>query len=1415
MQTLRAIAVVCVITAPPSLASARDVARGIVFVDQDGDGRHDPGESPLPDVPVSNGRDVVLTGQDGRYELPIDDDDIIFVIKPRGYMTPVDAFNLPRFFYIHKPAGSPEGLRYAGVAPTGPMPESIDFPLLQRDEPDTFRVILFGDPQPGTIKEVDYFAQDIVQEVIGADAAFGISLGDIVNDNLELFEPMAATVSLIGIPWYNVYGNHDQNYDVESDELADETWERVFGPPTYAFDWGPVHFIVLDDVMYEGNIETRRSHAELGPHLAFVENDLKHVPKDQLVVLMMHIPIVEVEDRQELFALLSDRPHTFSMSSHWHIQSQFFLGADDGWTGAEPHHHLVQGAACGSWWNGLEDEWGIPHTMMRDGVPNGYSIITFSGNQYSIRFKAARRSAEEQMAIHAPSSVTVGETGSTEVLANVYAGTERSQVEMRIGGSQSWLPMKQVETFDPYFVMAQAREEGLNLQFHQDLPNPQATKHIWAANLPTGLTVGSHLIEVRSRDMYGQVSFGRRLIRVVPPPSPPIFPPSPATVASVPHSELSLEKENPKSVRVMSYNMLWDGLFDRPVHFRRMLRAINPDIICFQEVRSFAPQVAAKLDAILPLPDSKWQAHEARGTVLASRWPLSMRAADTVPSTRRGQAMALVDLPDAEYDVDLYVISAHFKCCGSEGSPEDERRQRQADANINWFRDLRQAGGHVDLPAGTPFLIAGDFNIVGGLQPLNTLLDGNIINEDIYGADSPADWDGSNLADLIPVHNAGPASYTWRSDGSVHAPGRLDFFIYTDSVMSVDKSYVLNTLDMAVVDLASHGLSKQDTLQTSDHLPIVVDLTFGDTDDRGEVSAREEGDALRPNWAKDLVIYEVATKGFTSPNGPESGTFRSLQEKMAYLEELGINAIWLTGHSLSDPKHFYGIWTQYACVEPGKLDPSLGTEQDFKDMIAEAHRRGIRVFLDTIEHGVMNDSPLIAKHPDWFKGGSWGMTDYDWNGEHPDLEEWWVQMWTRAVLEWGVDGFRCDCGVYRPDLWLEIKRRCAAAGKPIFVLAENKRDTTSDAIQRDINLFRSRHGRLDDHAALRNLAGVRDLLHGELKGTMFQCEVLYQDNHRVLDTTRGGPLRVSFLGIGKDLVGTYELPPDGEPDWSWSIDGVDADRPIKNIQLHCAERTWKWQSNLEGGWRLAVSPNAGGLTVSGGNPLPGPKLRVISPSCHDCGWEGFPAGKNSYTVQGSRFVFGYGVLFAPAIPLFMSGDEFDADFKPLPGLCPDLYGKGQPGTGTWLYGSWLQWDQLKDERHGDMLKDVKRMLAIRRAHRDLIHAVVPDKVDIRLSAVPTSGHDNLPIPYALSNGKRALLVVGNPTALSVDVELKITPKGLGLPVNTKMLLVSDLWPRERRARRMTIEELSHYRCTVPADRTPGGGLRVFRFELPH
>src|SRR5690606_34870642 len=105
-------------------------------------------------------------GDDGRYELAVQGDRNVFVLKPRSWRTPLSEDNLPQFYYIHKPHGSPP-LQYPGVAPTGPLPESVDFPLYPQPEPNQFKAILFGDPQPRNLKEVEFVAHDVVEELIG------------------------------------------------------------------------------------------------------------------------------------------------------------------------------------------------------------------------------------------------------------------------------------------------------------------------------------------------------------------------------------------------------------------------------------------------------------------------------------------------------------------------------------------------------------------------------------------------------------------------------------------------------------------------------------------------------------------------------------------------------------------------------------------------------------------------------------------------------------------------------------------------------------------------------------------------------------------------------------------------------------------------------------------------------------------------------------------------------------------------------------------------------------------------------------------------------------------------------------------------------------------------------------------------
>lgn len=499
------------------VARGDEIARGVVFDDRNANGARDVSEPGLAGVRVSNGREIVRTDGQGRYEVAVDDDDIVFVIKPRGWRTPIDENNIPRFYYIHKPGGSPVDLDFAGVSPTGPLPASIDFPLAAQEEPGRFRAIFFGDTQPRDVREVEYLSHDVVEELAGTDASFGVTLGDIVFDDLSVFEPYVESVALVGVPWYNVLGNHDVNYDVAHDELSDETYERRFGPATYSFDYGPVHYVVIDNVFFyrDEKDEATFRGGFTEEQLRFLVNDLALVPREALVVYMMHIPLTGVAERAQFFDAIRDRPHTLSIAAHTHELEHHFLDAEHGNASGRPHHHYVAVTACGSWWQGAPDETGVPNATMADGAPNGYTIITFDGASYVMDYKAARRPASEQMHIMAPEEVSTGAFGAAEVVVNVYAGSERSIVRMRVDEGE-WVEMRRDRRPDPSFEAMKALEAGPNPPPGRKLPKPSRSSHIWVGTLPEGLAPGGHLIHVSTTDMFGRTFESERVFRVLP-----------------------------------------------------------------------------------------------------------------------------------------------------------------------------------------------------------------------------------------------------------------------------------------------------------------------------------------------------------------------------------------------------------------------------------------------------------------------------------------------------------------------------------------------------------------------------------------------------------------------------------------------------------------------------------------------------------------------------------------------------------------------------------------------------------------------------------------------------------------------------------------------------------------------------------
>jgi len=98
-----------------------------------------------------------------------------------------------------------------------------------------------------------------------------------------------------------------------------------------------------------------------------------------------------------------------------------------------------------------------------------------------------------------------------------------------------------------------------------------------------------------------------------------------------------------------------------------------------------------------------------------------------------------------------------------------------------------------------------------------------------------------------------------------------------------------------------------------------------------------------PLWFKDAIIYELSVRAFYDSNRDGKGDFRGLIQKLDYLEDLGVNAVWLLPFYPSPLKD-----DGYDVTDHCDVHPDLGSMSDFKDFLKEAHSRGIRVITDLV-----------------------------------------------------------------------------------------------------------------------------------------------------------------------------------------------------------------------------------------------------------------------------------------------------------------------------------------------------------------------------------------------------------------------------------------------------------------------------------
>lgn len=436
----------------------------------------------IPNVRVSNGRDVCLSDAEGRYELHLAPHDIPFVIKPLGHRPLLNDYQLPK---IHQTA-----------------PSGSDFFLEPYEEGETINAVLISDPQPGDRAELSYLSSYIERIRQTGHYDLAIVLGDLIGDNFKLYPEYDYVMSRLGVPVWNAPGNHDFDLTSDTPSVAKRMWRDRYGPGTRAFEIGLTSFIIIDNVGLRAEAKGGLSYfGSIGDeNLRFVENYLKTLPLEQSFVLITHIPLAcalngnrpdcHTHDAAELLALFDGR-NCVSFSGHMHAYEQHMIAV-----GSSFHNHKVLNALSGSWWSGPFTSDGLPVSQSCDGTPNGWYSLTIDKGQMDLQFIQARggqpyrislidNSIENKKLLH--DVIQPDQINTTCFQVNVFEGGPSTIVEAALNG-RTHLNVSRVFDVDLHTCDLFARA-GQTLK---SWVQPVESTHIWQIEIPACLEHGAH-----------------------------------------------------------------------------------------------------------------------------------------------------------------------------------------------------------------------------------------------------------------------------------------------------------------------------------------------------------------------------------------------------------------------------------------------------------------------------------------------------------------------------------------------------------------------------------------------------------------------------------------------------------------------------------------------------------------------------------------------------------------------------------------------------------------------------------------------------------------------------------------------------------------------------------------------------------
>jgi len=273
--------------------------------------------------------------------------------------------------------------------------------------------------------------------------------------------------------------------------------------------------------------------------------------------------------------------------------------------------------------------------------------------------------------------------------------------------------------------------------------------------------------------------------------------------APVTPARRSAERLPRTSFRVASINTLFGGLAggSQQLGLGNLISAVGADIYCFQEEwENSAAHIENLFNDLDPAGDgAEWTAHKVDGQVIVARGAIV-----GLPAFNSRYGAAAVEFAPGRWAV---IVSAHLKCCGFIGSPEDNDRISQASqiaTTVNFVRNS-VPGSPFYTYRDAPVVVIGDYNLVGSREPVAVL-------------ESDA-----GLTRWILPHLIGEGITTWRSDTSSFWPGTLDLVMHGDRVAQRN-GFVLDSAQLNPQELTDLGLNGFDSRIASDHLMLVADF---------------------------------------------------------------------------------------------------------------------------------------------------------------------------------------------------------------------------------------------------------------------------------------------------------------------------------------------------------------------------------------------------------------------------------------------------------------------------------------------------------------------------------------------------------------------------------------------------------------